>query len=330
MTGPQTEAPVLVTLADEPGRLAALDRYAVLDTEAETSFDRITALVRTVLKMPMVAVSLIDQHRQWFKSRQGLNVQSMDRHVSFCTHTIRTQAPLVIPDATLDPRFVDNPLVIGTPFIRSYAGAPLSTPDGYNVGALCAMDIVPREFDAAQIEILLSFAALVVDELELRTIAQTDFLTGAISRRGFIHELDQALARHHRRAEPQTLLMLDLDHFKAINDTLGHSVGDQVLVAVASACGQVGRGEDAFGRVGGEEFAILLAGTGVENGLQAAERFRAAIAGVVVPGHPDLHVTASFGVTAIEAGDDATIWMARADRALYVAKESGRNRCCVG
>lgn len=319
---------MMAALMDEPARQAALERYAVLDTPPEAQFDKITALVQTVLKVPMAAVSLIDGHRQWFKSKQGLDVPSTERRVSFCTHTIQSRAPMVVPDATLDPRFAANPLVTGKPFIRSYAGVPLTSPDGYNVGALCAIDSVPRTFEAAEIDLLSSFAALAVDELELRMIAQTDFLTGAISRRGFTGDLEQALGRKVKSGQPVALVTLDLDRFKSINDTLGHSVGDKVLVALVALCTGAARTEDVLGRMGGEEFAVLLPGAGIDEAMIVAERLRRAVAGMIVPDYPDLKVTASFGVAAATIDDSAASWMARADQALYAAKERGRNRCC--
>ena len=115
-------------LMDEPARLAALNRYEVLDTPREPSFDRITDLVRSILGVPISAVSLVDTDRQWFKSLAGLDATQTSRDVAFCAHTIRQRAPLIIADAQEDERFRDNPLVTGDPNIRSYAGIPLETP----------------------------------------------------------------------------------------------------------------------------------------------------------------------------------------------------------
>jgi GAF domain-containing protein len=129
----------------ESGRLDALYRYEILDTEPEEAFERITRLVKTVLDMPMVVVSLVDLDRQWFKSRQGVTASETPRDISFCTHTIQTPQPLVIPDAHADPRFANSPLVVGEPHIRCYIGVPLRTRDAHNVGALCAMDRKVRE-----------------------------------------------------------------------------------------------------------------------------------------------------------------------------------------
>lgn len=317
-------------LADEPGRLAALDRYAVLDTPAAEPFDRITALVRSILQVPIAAVSLVDRERQWFKSIDGLAVRQTPRPISFCAHTIMDRAVMAIPDATLDPRFADNPLVTGEPGIRSYAGAPLCTPDGYNVGALCAIDTVPRTFSDEQLGILTSFASLVVDELELRRIAETDHLTGAMSRRGFVGALEKELERYRRGNRGSVLVLLDIDHFKSINDQFGHPAGDEVLRAIAQICMGHLRANDVFGRLGGEEFGILLTETSEAGGIAAAEKIRQMIADAVMPLDGNPRITASFGISALHAQTDSVMsWIAQADRALYFAKGSGRNRCNV-
>jgi diguanylate cyclase (GGDEF)-like protein len=301
----------------------------VLDSQPEAPFDKITSLVRTILNVPIATVSLIDQSRQWLKSRQGLDITETARDISFCTHTIRTREPMIIPNATLDSRFANNPLVLGPPFIRSYAGVPLCSPDGYNVGALCAIDTAPRQFAPEQIDVLATFAAVVVDELELRLIAHTDFLTGALTRRAFVAELDRVLARYARTSEPCAVISIDIDRFKSINDSFGHPVGDTVLAAVASVCLERTRTEDAFGRIGGEEFCLLLPGADTNQAHQAAERLRLAIEALTFMSHPSIRVTASFGVAPITPDETANTWLARADAALYVAKQSGRNRSCV-
>lgn len=151
-------------LFDEPSRIAALERYEILDTPAEAAFDRITSLVRKLLGVPISAVSLIDRDRQWFKSHPGLDESETPRGIAFCDHAIRSRDPLVVPDASRDARFRDNPLVTGDPNIASYAGVPLETPDGYNIGTLCAIDVRARSFDPAQIEILRDLAGLVVEQ----------------------------------------------------------------------------------------------------------------------------------------------------------------------
>lgn len=311
-------------LSDEAGRLASLNRYCVLDSGNESQFDRITALVRSVFKVPIAAVSLVDVDRQWFKSMDGLDASETPRDLAFCAHTILTRDALNVADARLDARFSGNALVTGDPHIRAYLGSPLKTPDGYNVGALCAIDSDPREFGPAEEAVLASFAALVVDELELRMIGQTDYLTGAKTRRAFMTDLEAAFGLPPESRG--TLIMLDLDHFKRVNDQFGHPVGDDVLRAAAAACRGAIRRTDVLGRLGGEEFAILLRGMTIGDAMECAERIRHSVAELRVLPDRELAVTASLGVAELTGGD-AHASLAAADAALYCAKESGRNRC---
>lgn len=153
---------------DEARRLRALHSYAVLDTEAEQAYDDLTALAAQVLGVPVALVSLIDHDRQWFKSRVGLDVSETPRSQAFCDHAIRAQEVMVVPDAALDPRFADNPLVTGGPQIRFYAGAPLVNPEGQALGTLCIIDRQPRAFGAHQCATLAMLARQVMAQLELR------------------------------------------------------------------------------------------------------------------------------------------------------------------
>ena len=163
------QAPIPI---DEAARLAVLHSYEVLDTPAEPSFDRITRLVSRLFNVPIVLISFVDENRQWFKSHCGFEAQQTGRDVSFCAHAILKEEVLFIPDATLDPRFAQNPLVLGEPRVRFYAGAPLRTQQGVALGTLCLIDHLPRtEFSAEQSALLAEFAGLVIDELERSSAA---------------------------------------------------------------------------------------------------------------------------------------------------------------
>ncbi|MGI4758305.1 MAG: sensor domain-containing diguanylate cyclase [Janthinobacterium lividum] len=316
-------------LHDEFGRLAALRRYDVLDTPREAPFERLTNLVRTVLDVPISTLTLIDQDRQFYKSCAGMDGSDTPREHSFCTHTIQAREPLFIPDTLLDERFSQYPSVTGEPYIRCYLGVPLKNPEGYNLGSLCALDVRPRDFDAGKIEVLKSFAALAVDELELRRIAQTDSLTGAATRRSFLLAMEKAIARLLRHGQPTALLTIDIDHFKRINDTYGHPAGDQVLVSVSQQLQGLLRREDLLGRLGGEEFGILLSDTDTEQASSMAERLRSSLDADRTPPE-SLRVTASFGLATLTSPyTTPEMWLSEADQALYAAKRSGRNRCCV-
>ncbi|OWK32527.1 sensor domain-containing diguanylate cyclase [Sphingomonas mucosissima] len=315
-------------LSDEPARIAALQRLDVLDTAVEEPFEKIVTLVRTVLAVPIATVTLVDRDRQWFKAKRGLEADQTPRSVSFCTHTIKQREPLIVEDAELDPRFAGSALVAGPPHIKSYAGIPLRTPEGYNIGSLCAMDTRPRRFSPADIAIMSNFASIVCDELELRMIAQVDQLTGALTRRGFIEHADREIARTRRNGRPATLVMLDLDHFKSINDTHGHAVGDQVLQKVAAVVRATLRPSDVLGRLGGEEFAVLLPETGAVEAATAVERLRGMIAAqpIALENAKTLHVTASFGAASLDSETTSFVsWLKQADTMLYAAKAAGRN-----
>lgn len=317
-------------LADEPARLAALQRLAILDTPPEEPFDNVVSLVRAVLGVPISAVTLVDRDRQWFKAIQGLDATETPRSESFCAYAIGQRAPLLIPDATLDPRVADYPAVTQDPHVRSYAGVPLVTSDGYNVGALCAVDTKAREFTESELDILRNFARIVVNEMELRRIAERDQLTGALTRRGFLEKAEQEMARCRRYNRDASMVLIDVDHFKSVNDTWGHPAGDEVLRELASIMRASTRPSDLLGRLGGEEFAMILPETGLAEAMLAAERFRKALEmhSIAISPTRKIAVTASFGVAPLDdATADAEAWLARADAPLYVAKRTGRNRC---
>ncbi|NNE61627.1 MAG: PAS domain S-box protein [Woeseia sp.] len=152
----------------EEARLEALRRYEILDTPREPAFDDVARLASSICSTPVALITFVDENRQWFKSKVGLDVTETAREVSFCATNITSEDMLIVEDASLDPRFRDNPLVTGSPFIRFYAGAPLLTPDGHRIGALCVIDRVPRKLDENQLDGLSILAKQVVKTLELR------------------------------------------------------------------------------------------------------------------------------------------------------------------
>jgi GAF domain-containing protein len=164
---------------DEAERVSALVSYGILDSDFEESFDRITRVAANSFGVPIALVSLVDGARQWFKSAVGIEARQTERSISFCTHTILGKNVMVVPDATQDRRFRENPLVVGAPNIRFYAGAPLVTPDGFNIGTMCIIDRAPRaQFDERQQIVLRDLAGIVIDLMEARRLRRQAAITG--------------------------------------------------------------------------------------------------------------------------------------------------------
>lgn len=151
--------------ANEAERLNALRELLLLDTPPEERYDRLARFAAEQLDMPVALLSLVDGQRQWFKSRVGMQLTESSRSTSFCGHAIMKKELFVVEDASIDPRFADNPLVAGEPHIRFYAGAPLSSPSGHHIGTLCVIDTVPRTLGPVELSILDALRCLVNETL---------------------------------------------------------------------------------------------------------------------------------------------------------------------
>lgn len=320
--------PEPVDAITDPKRLDALARYDVLDTPREEAFERIANLMKMILKTDVTIVSMIDGHRQWFKAGNGNAFGEVPVRDSFCQVTIQGDDAIAVPDATLDPRFRDNPYVTGDAHVRSYLGTPLKTQDGQNIGTLCAYGREPQEFSEDQKAIITELAKVAMNELELRRLAHSDGLTGVMTRRAFKDEANRlvALARRHRTR--LAAVAFDIDHFKSVNDTYGHATGDRVLTTITKAITSQMRRSDVFGRLGGEEFAILLPDTDAASALAIAEKLRIVVRALKFANvFPALTVSASFGVALLDPGtDDTDALLVKTDEAVYDAKRQGRNR----
>lgn len=335
-------------LIDDPQRLQALRRYAVLDTPMEPAYDELADMAGHICAAPVALISFLDRERQWFKAAMGLAVQETPLDQSICRYAARQTGVFVVPDLALDPRFAHFDIVTQEHPMRFYAGAPLVTPDGYVLGTLCVLDYVPRLLAPRLQELMLALARQVIRLLELKranerqghmlveleearrqmaVLAHTDVLTGLSNRRAFTERLRQELALLQRGGEPASLLMLDVDHFKRVNDLHGHHAGDMALQHVAALCREVFRAADVVSRWGGEEFMALLPATGVDQAGAVAERLHAALAARPVPGiEPALVLTASMGLSAFEPLHSLDITLRTLDAAMYTAKREGRNR----
>ena len=291
-------------------------------------FGRIVELASTVCGVPVGLVSLVERDRQWFLAGHGLEAQQTPRTMAFCAHAITEPALMEVPDALDDARFNTNPLVLDEPKIRFYAGVPLRTRDGYNLGTLCAIDRKPRVLDPHQRVMLQLMAELVMRELELRQRSMQCPVTGLYNRSIFFRFGEQEFEQARDECRPLAIFNFDIDDFRQINIRWGHQAGDQVLLDVCSVVQQKLGHEDLFGRIGDEEFSVLLVNASITRANQLAEGIRQAIGGMRgIFDHSDYHPNISGGITALADSDQSFADLFyRADQALYLAKGNGRNQ----
>lgn len=301
------------------------------DATRDQPFARITSLVRDIFDVDIAAISLIEGSRQVFRSIQGLDLTEIPLEASFCRATWREDSSVVIPDTAKSGEFRDHALVTESPSLRFYAGAILRTSEGHPIGTICAIHTKPRQFSEKELRVLENLAEMVSNEFELREFAYVDALTGAYSRRHFLKECDRLCQLAVRKAFDLSIVMLDVDHFKSVNDRFGHAAGDEVLRALVVTCKSNLRTVDIVGRLGGEEFAIALEGP-VDKVADVSERLRQAVSKLSFNfDTPPVHITSSFGVASVLPGErDISAALQRADKALYKAKSEGRDRVVIG
>lgn len=347
------EMPPAALPTNELERLNAVYETELLDTEAEESFDEVARLAAAVCGVPISLVSLIDERRQWYKAKIGMNVNELPRAETICSHTILQNELFVVPDTLADQRFTDNPHVQSVPGVRFYAGMPLATASGLNIGTLCVADFSPRLLTDEQQQALRTLAKQTMAQIELRKrardleaeivaklrlqnelilandrlqeMAVTDPLTRLKNRRAFRESLEREIEESRRYTRPLSLLMLDVDNFKKVNDTYGHLTGDEVLRGIALVLAATVRASDLAARYGGEEFAVLMPSTGTEEAVSLGQRICANVAASEIA---HLHPTVSIGVaTFMPPMFDSGELVSSADEALYRAKHAGKN--CV-
>lgn len=447
---------------DELARLATLKKYDILDTEPDIALDAVVQLAAYICQTPIAAISLVDENRQWFKAITGLNAKETPRDVAFCAHAILGNETMVVPDATKDERFCDNPLVTSAPDIRFYAGVPLATPTGEHLGTLCVIDQVAREISPAQLDAINVLAKNVMAHLDLRlshkqarehindlqisaTIfdaaseamvvtdadnliisinpaftkltgynlheivgknpkilssgrqdkefyinmwqtlsitghwdgelwnkrkngeeyiewlsinvifntdgtkrfhvaifsditekrkaeeliwnqANYDHLTQLPNRRLFRDRLEQEIKLAHRLRQSAALLFIDLDHFKEVNDRLGHDAGDVLLVSAASRISQCVREADTVARMGGDEFTVILSQVNDATHVsKVAENIIHQLSQPFVINGVTLNISASIGIALCpKDSDSAEMLLKQADKAMYAAKAAGK------
>jgi len=322
---PYPDFPVPV---DEDQRLRDLERYGLLEAESDEHFDRILDLTTAIFQTPIAAISLVQDDRQWFLAQRGLEVRETPREMAFCAHAIVHDDVMVVPDARADERFRSNPLVYAGPHIRFYAGAPLQSPEGHNLGTLCIIDREPRDLSPEHRELLHRLAQLAMRELELRRLAHLCPVTGLPTRHTFLSIGSREFARARRDHHSLALLLFDVDNLRLINNRWGHGAGDLVLADVVQLARTFLQEQDFAARLGDGEFALLLVGLDGDQAMALADGLRTAVAHM--PGvhtHSDFHLHISGGLTVLSPSDrHFTNLIQRSDRALELAKGNGRNQ----
>ena len=310
------------TPKDEKTRLESLHALNILDSSPEERFDRLTRLAKRIFGVPIALVTMVDSDRQWFKSVIGLDLRETPRDISFCGHAILGDEIFTVPDASLDTRFHDNPLVVGDPHIRFYAGHPLRVANGSKLGTLCLIDRQPRILSEEDETLLRDLAKMAEQEIAAIQMATTDELTMLPNRRGF-----QSLARHalnlcRRFGKPASMFFFDLDDFKAINDQFGHAEGDRALENFAAVLERVFRESDVVGRIGGDEFVVFMFGANELESARALSRLGAAVQKLNAIGKRGYDLAYSVGSVAFDPERHATIehLMREADAHMYTHK----------
>jgi diguanylate cyclase (GGDEF)-like protein len=332
----------------ERQRLESIERMALLYTPAEECFDRVTRLAARLFAAPISMFTVVGERTVWLKSRHGTEVSEIAREGGFSSVTIGSAGPLVVADALADPRFARSELVVNRPYARFYAGIAVRSPDGARIGSLSVIDNEPRHLSDHEVGYLRDLGAVVESELHRRQLALTngdmirelgearrrsmvDPLTSVWNRAGLDTILARELDAASMRGARVSVAMIDLDHFKSVNDRFGHAVGDTVLAEVARRLRVAARPIDSVARYGGEEFLVVLQcadspqlGRLVAEGLRL--RLRSHPWHEVVPG---LRVSVSAGVANARPGEAPHALLSRADQNLYRAKRLGRDRVCA-
>lgn len=317
--------------SNEAQRLRAVRSYDILDTLPEVDFDTLTRVAAQAFNTPAAVIGLMDADRLWFKSQLGLGVQQLERQIAFCAHAIMQPDELfVVEDLRQDSRFHGNPLVTEAPYLCFYAGAPLIDKQGYALGTIAVVDTKPRAFSEIQRFLLRDLSTLVISALEnrhrvilLSHLAMTDHLTGLANRAQFERTLNSEMAHSRRTSEPCTVLYMDLDDFKEINDTLGHAAGDEVLCEAARRMANQVRTEDLLARIGGDEFGVFMRQSVEDSPESLANRIVEVVSAPIILSTGDkVNIGISVGIaTYTDAMDSMSTLLERADQALYEAKK---------
>lgn len=333
-------------LVDETERAEAQRRLRLLASTADERFDRITRVAQRLFRCDIAVVTFTDDSHQWVKSTICMRPEHVTRCLAFAAQAMAQDVPLVINDAKGDARLTGGPVpAMPAAAIRFFAGYPIRSLAGHKIGTLSVGDGLPREFDSDDAAALVDLARMVEAEVHRHELAvrerelqhslrdaehraTTDALTQLLNREAIMRRMHEYLQARHAQGRGATVGLIDVDHFKRINDKHGHGVGDQVLIEIAARLRKALRPGDLLGRYGGEEFLFVLPDCDESQAAAICERLRRVVADEpMLTASGPLRVTISAGVYSgpvVADGDDVTV--GAADRALYQSKKRGRNR----
>ncbi len=266
--------------SDERGRMRALENYNVLYTEREAAFDAITQLVQATVGTEVSTIALIDEHHQWFKSATGVDIRGTERGLAFCDYTIRKPEILAVPDMRQDTRFNANALVAGAPFVRSYIGCPLRTPEGYQLGTICAIGLQPRDFTETDRTILSHLSTVIIDMLEKRRRLEE------------LRPISQMVDRARWQAMLQEDILSDrplpavaairVDDFDEISDLYGSRMADRLISAIMDHVTSHIQSGTRVARLSKSVFGIAMHDKDTENAEWVMDMLREKIGDMVV------------------------------------------------
>lgn len=335
---------------NEEQRLACLNSYQILDSLEEQEYDDIVSLLAHICQTPVATIAFLDPERKWHKAKFGIDKEYVPREDAICAHTILGTEPLIVNDTLLHPEFCKIGMVVKAPYVRFYAGVPLISKDGFNLGTLCTVDTKPNGLNDFQLQALQALGRQVVALLELRKniqdlqhkqqelsqkqqlldsanqqlarMSQTDELSGLWNRRALNQQLLGC-----RDKNSLAMLMLDIDHFKGLNDSFGHEVGDLAICLVSELLQRETRDSDPCIRYGGDEFIVLMPEIERQQCLLVAQRICQQIAQL---SQLPVAVTVSIGIAFAEDCQLCHQSLLRlADKSLYQAKHQGRDRVVI-
>ena len=333
----------------EQQKSEVLQRYRILKSEDVHDAGHIARAAALALDAPIVIAALNERYRHWYRAAHGVSDPDFRTLQDFCAHANLSDDAFVVSDARKEPYFAREPAVTQSPNVVFYAGAPIQDADGKRFGTLCVIGDEPGEYNSGQLDLLKSMAHIVSQDIcvhsagryavqdlinaeeercALYDLAVTDPLTKALNRRAFFRFAEREVQRAVRHSHPLSVLMFDIDHFKKVNDIHGHAAGDEVIVALSRLVTGCVREADLLGRLGGEEFGLILPETPIEAAVTLANRLREGVKALrFSSSEGKFGVTISLGISQPETLEtDIVPALDRADKALYRAKRLGRDR----